>query len=220
MEKEGKIMFNKIIFIFVIGSILGTYYEEILHFVTVFLKTGTISWVSRRGLLYGPFSPIYGIACVLVYLIFGIKKRVWWKTFLYGSLLGGAYEYGMSFLQEKIWGSISWDYSHHFLNIGGRTTIPFMVFWGLVVLLLVYVLFPCIEHIFNKMSMITVNRLAEFLFIFLAFDVTISLVAVSRQSLRHEGIRPQTPIGEFCDQHFTDEYLKKIYDNAKFVKAK
>ncbi len=215
MEKEErKVLFQKVVFIFVVGCVLGTYYEEILHVVKNLLAHGTFSWVSRRGLLYGPFSPIYGIAFVLVYLLFCLKKRKWYVNFIYGSLLGGFYEYSMSYLQEKLWGTISWDYSHHFLNIGGRTTIPFMFFWGVVVLLFIYVLYPIINHIYEKIPAHFAQKLATFLFVFLMFDASISLVAVSRQTMRHKGIEPKTALGEFCDEHYTDDYLRKIYDNS------
>ena len=56
--------FKKIFIFFLIGCLVGTYYEEILHFIK------THSWESRDGLIYGPFSPIYGLGiCVFVVLL-------------------------------------------------------------------------------------------------------------------------------------------------------
>ena len=51
---------KKLFLIFVIGSIFGAFYEQILNLVKVYLTTGDIVWELRRGVIYGPFSPIYG----------------------------------------------------------------------------------------------------------------------------------------------------------------
>ena len=40
----------------------------------------------------------------------------------------------MSLIQQYLLGSRSWNYANEPLNIGGRTTVPFMLFWGAVVL--------------------------------------------------------------------------------------
>ncbi len=218
MPKESKKdIFNKFVFMFIIGSVLGTYHEQILYLIKHYLVSGEITWVSRRGLLYGPFSPIYGIGAVIIYFLFCFKKRKWYVSFTYGCLLGGIYEYVMSFLQEKIWGTVSWDYSNRFLNIGGRTTVPYMIFWGLLALAFVYFIYPLICKIYNKIPSKIANVVFIVLFIFLVGDILISVVAVTRQSLRHKGVEAKTFIGRFCDKHYTDEFLKKIYANTWFV---
>lgn len=47
--------FVKIFVFFVLGCIIGTYYEEILWYIRFHEK------VNRQGIFYGPFSPIYGL---------------------------------------------------------------------------------------------------------------------------------------------------------------
>ena len=59
-------------------------------------------------------------------------------NFLMGSVIGGVYEFIASYIQEKFTGTIGWDYSKLLLNIDGRTTIPFMFFWGFASVLLIY----------------------------------------------------------------------------------
>lgn len=61
---------KKLFLIFVIGSVFGALYEQILNLVKIYFTTGDIVWELRRGVLYGPFSPIYGAGAVLfVYLL-------------------------------------------------------------------------------------------------------------------------------------------------------
>ena len=71
--------FAKIFIFFVLGCLIGTYYEEILWFV----KYGEIT--NRQGLIYGPFSPIYGVGILVFVLLLGKKNdtRSILKTFLY-----------------------------------------------------------------------------------------------------------------------------------------
>ena len=65
-----------IFWIFVIGCIFGTYYEQILTLVKSLIHTGEFVWEFRRGVLYGPFSPIYGAGAVLMILLLGRKKNL------------------------------------------------------------------------------------------------------------------------------------------------
>lgn len=86
-DKEGRVLPWKLKFLlrgivlqkylfFVIGCIIGTYYEKILNFV----KYGT--YTDRQGLLYGPFSPIYGVGIAIFILFLGKHNdaRPLWKT--------------------------------------------------------------------------------------------------------------------------------------------
>ena len=57
--------FAKIFFMFFIGCIIGTYYEEILNLI----RTGV--WESRQGIIYGPFNPIYGFGFAGFTLLLG-----------------------------------------------------------------------------------------------------------------------------------------------------
>ena len=49
------ICYSKLFWLFIIGCVIGTYYEQILTLVRL------NSWESRQGVIYGPFNPVYGI---------------------------------------------------------------------------------------------------------------------------------------------------------------
>ena len=57
--------FTKLFIFFVLGCLIGTYYEEVLWFI----KYGEIT--TRQGLIYGPFSPIYGVGVLAFVLLLG-----------------------------------------------------------------------------------------------------------------------------------------------------
>lgn len=205
--------FYKLFAIFVIGSILGVYYEQILHLVKTYIATGDIVWESRRGVIYGPFNPLYGFGLALMTYFLAHHKRPIYVTFLYAALLGGAVEYLISFLQETFIGTVSWDYSDLFLNINGRTTIPLMVFWGLSGMLLVRVVYPYISKLIEAIPYKIGKTISIVLIIFLSIDCLISWTALFRQDLRRNNIEPYTVVGELYDKYYTDEFLSKYYPN-------
>ena len=68
---ETKSKFNeviKIFLVFMIGSVLG----YIVEMIVAFVQNG--HFVSRQGLIYGPFTPVYGIGILVYYIFFSIVK--------------------------------------------------------------------------------------------------------------------------------------------------
>ncbi len=128
------------------------------------------------------------------------------------------FEYIISFLMELVLRAKSWDYSSYFLNINGRTTIPYMLFWGLGIMLLIHFVYPILSKWIESIPKKIGDILVIFLVIFMTFNMIISWTALGRQVLRHKGYEPFTIIGEFYDKVYTDEFLKKIYRNMSFVK--
>ena len=207
---------KKLFLIFVIGSIFGALYEQILNLVKVYFATGDIVWSLRRGVIYGPFSPIYGVGAVLIVYFLVRPNYSKLKTFIYGALLGGAFEYIISLLQEIFTHTTSWDYSNYFLNINGRTTIPFMICWGLFTLIFAKYIYPFISKIIEKIPINIGNIIFYILLIFLVIDMFVSWTALIRSAMRREDIEPITPVGEFYDKVYPDTVLSKSFPNMEF----
>lgn len=203
---------TKIFFIFMIGSVIGYVVEMIVAFV----QEGHFE--SRQGVLYGPFTPVYGIGILVFYMFFNrIKTREKKKIFLLAMLLGGITEYLCSFLQEKIFGTISWDYSNWILNINGRTTLIHCTYWGIAGILYI----SYIEPILPKLEALTrkngTKMLAGGMAILMFFNITISSLAAIRQKYRNENVEPQNKLEEFLDEKYPDEYMDKVFANKKLV---
>ncbi len=197
--------FIKIFTFFVLGCVVGTYYEEILWFIRFGEK------VSRKGIFYGPFSPIYGLGFAIFIIFLGrrAEERSWLKTWAWSALIGGFTEYMTSVIAEKIFGSTIWDYHGLFLNIDGRTTIPFMLFWGLGGVVLVKVLYPPISRLIEKLPP-AAGRVGYTIAIFLmALDLILSYGAMGRRAMRDAGAPPKTFVGEFFDRVYPDEYIQE-----------
>ena len=82
----------------------------------------------RAGLLFGPFSPIYGVGTVLITLfLYKLTNKNFIIIFIVSALIGGCFEYLASLYLETCFGVRSWDYSHLPLNIDGRISIRFAI---------------------------------------------------------------------------------------------
>lgn len=204
---------EKIFLMFVIFSFLGCLYEELLHLTRVYLDTGQIDFETRRGLLYFELSPIYGWgACLMIYFLLR-KPRKKSDYFWLGALIGGTFEYAISFLQEMFTGTTSWNYSNYFLNINGRTTIPIMLFWGLLCYVIVTKVYPYLSKKIEKIPYNLGMIIYKVLVVVIIFDMFLSFSACIRLGLRHQGIRAFTPYGEFLDKYYDDERMAKSYTN-------
>lgn len=207
--------FPKLLFIFVLGCVIGVYYEQILTLFNHYMADGSIVWESRRGVIYGPFNPLYGAGIVVMTIILTRKKHPWYITLLYGALAGGIFEYVASYLQELVIGTTSWDYTGYFLEIGGRTTIPFMLAWGTGGLIFAYVVYPFVSNLIEKIPYNLGMVITRALVIFMVFDMLVSWTALFRQTLRRNGHPPYTIVGEVYDKIYPDEYLAHYFPNMR-----
>lgn len=209
MQKSNKIKeSNKIFILFMIGSIIG----YIVEMIVALVQKGHLE--SRQGVIYGPFTPVYGVGIVIYYLCFSkIKTRQKSKIFLISMLIGGIIEYLCSFLQEKIFGTVSWDYSNWILNINGRTTLIHCTYWGLAGLLYISLIEPIIPKIEEIIQKNTIRIVTVGVAILMVFNLTISSMAAIRQKERKYNIEATSNIDIFLDKNYPDEYMDKIFAN-------
>ena len=211
---KNKLREELIIFfwIFIIGSIAGFIFE----IAVVLFQKGHFEL--RQGLIYGPFIPVYGIGAMLYYVVldkFKLKNKL--QIFLITMLLGGLTEYLCSFMQEKLFGTISWDYSYLPFNIQGRTSLLHCVYWGIGGILYVTYIEPLIEKMREKINKNSIRIITIIIAIFMIFDITISWMAVERQIERKSNVEPENKMDLFFDEHYPDEYIDRIFNNKKYV---
>ncbi|MBR5408605.1 putative ABC transporter permease [Candidatus Saccharibacteria bacterium] len=209
---EG-LCFKKLFFIFVIGSVFGDFYERILTLVAHFMGGDPFFWERRSAVIYGPFSIIYGIGAVLMVLAFARKKYTWWQILIFGGLICGIFEYLMGLFQQIFTGTSSWDYSDHWLNIGGKTSPYIMLVWGIICLGFIKYLYPLLSSWIEKIPAKIGNYLFWFLLIFLIIDMLLSFSAVVKMNLRHHDMPTLTPYGKFLDTVYPDDRIHKAYPN-------
>ena len=138
--------FFNLFWIFVVCCVLGLMIETVYHFLVV--NPG--HYQDRAGLLFGPFSPIYGFGAVLMTVAlnrFHDKNIV--LIFLVSAVIGGAFEYLTSWFMQFAFGIVAWDYSGTFLSIDGRTNGMFMAMWGVLGVVWIKLLLPWMLKLVN-----------------------------------------------------------------------
>ena len=132
----------------------------------------------NRGLLYGPFCPIYGFgALILILLLEPVKKNIF-LFFLSAVFLTSALEYGTGIVMEYFFNIVAWDYSKELFNLHGKIALKFSLCWGLLSVVAVYLVHPYIERMVTQ---IPTGQKAAFCYIFIIIVVVDFIVAVIYQ---------------------------------------
>ena len=201
--------FYKVFLLYIIGCMIGVYYEEIL----TFCRTG--EWLSRQGIIYGPFNPVYGLGFLaFILLLCRNLERKWWLTYIYSCLIGGAAEMVTSLISEYVFKVNAWDYSDKFLNIMGRTTIPFMLFWGIGGLIFVKVVFPALSKLIELLPKRIGDVIMPTFMIFVLISHVVSYSALFRYGTRSEGKPASNTIEVVLDKYYDDNLMKEYYENS------
>lgn len=201
--------FGKCVFAYVLGGVVGTLWETVLNFCK-----GN-GFVYCNGSIFTPINFVYGFGALVIWIFLANSNRKPYMTYIYGAIGGGIVEYLLNFLEEKILGARSWDYSNEFLNINGRTTIPFMLFWGLLCLAVVYGVYNPLAKIYDKCPKKMMTTIAIVLLAIVVTDLAITVTALARYSARQQGFAAKTELGLFLDRVFSDDYMKLHFPNQK-----
>lgn len=206
---------SRLVWVFFIGCLIGYVVETLFCLVT----TGSIE--SRQGMVYGPFSQVYGMGAVLLLLALtplSKKNNAW--LFFGSAIVGGLFEALCSVVQEAVFGTVSWHYeSQHIALFGGRTSVMYMLFWGILGVLYMRGIYPPIGRLFDRLARRQQRFFAAVVAIVLGLDLLLSGLAVTRWVERDKGQPPSSSIGRLMDEHFPDERMKEIYPNMIFTSA-
>lgn len=126
-------------------SFIGWIWEVCL----VLVQTGKLV---NRGVLLGPWLPIYGSGGVLILLLLRKMFNKPIVTFFSMTILCTVIEYITSWYLEVTKGVRWWDYSNYLLNINGRVCLEGAIVFGIGGCAVVYLLAPKLSKVFNKLS--------------------------------------------------------------------
>ena len=100
---------------------------------------------SNRGMLHGPWLPIYGSGVVMIAVLLNRFRSKPVLEALSIIVLCGLVEFMTSFVTEQITGMRWWDYTGYFLNLDGRICGEGLVVFMLGGMTAVYLLVPAID---------------------------------------------------------------------------
>lgn len=131
------------LFIFVICSVLGWIWEVILNIIICGVYV-------NRGILYGPWLPIYGCGAVMVFFI-AMNVDDPMQVFVISAASCGILEYLTSYVMEFIWKMRWWNYSGAW-NVNGRINLLVILVFGCIGLFFYYVMVPRLAWIQTNLA--------------------------------------------------------------------
>lgn len=202
-----------LVWIFTVGSFLG-YLAEMLWY-----RYQRGHFINRQGVIYGPFSPIYGFGAVLVTLaLYRLRECSAICILFVSGLIGAGFEYLCAIAQEEILGTYSWDYSSSYFNIDGKVDLRMTVTWGVFGYLFIRYIYPIFLKLLSMLQSQYLNIFTVIIAVFMIFNMGISLMAAKRMTDRRNHIESTSIITELLDKYYPDEYLNEIFTNVKIVK--
>lgn len=154
--------------IFLLGCFVGWIYEEIFYWFTE-------GMLRNRGILYGPWLPIYGIGALGIYALKPLKRNPI-LLFLLCIAVTGTVEYIIGFAGIHLLGLRLWDYRGLFLNIGGIICFRSVVSFGVLGLAFHYFLEPFGEKLYAKTPAVIIKAVCLALALLLFADCILSFL--------------------------------------------
>lgn len=196
-------MQDNIIFYFIVYSFLGWCLESI--YKTIIFKRPTNS-----GFLYGPFCPMYGIGAVIMIELGKISNNIF-TIFIISFLFFTAWEYLVAVVLETLFKTKYWDYSDLKFNIQGRVCLKNSIYWGILGVLLIFVIQPAIEKAINFVPVDVLVYVQIFLCMAIIID---GIVTICRIMIIDKKIRQVFEIGESIKEKILE--LKKQNEEENY----
>ncbi len=180
-----------LILIFFCMSFIGWFWEVSSHVVLYHS-------FANRGVLHGPWLPIYGVGGLLILMLLKKFREKPVLEFTLAVILCGVVEYFTGLVLELTHdGQRWWDYTGFFLNLHGRICAEGLLAFGIGGMMIVYFVAPFLDNYFRKLK----------LQIILPICAALMLMFVSDQLYTRK--HPNTGEGITCMENvdYTDKYV-------------
>lgn len=130
---------------------------------------------TKRGFLFGPTCPIYGIGALAVWLVLGQISNPF-IVFIIGGFLATVIEYSTGLFLERRFKKKWWDYSMFKFNLHGRICPQASAVFGAFSVTSVFVLVPAMLDILMLFSRHTISVMAFIVVTLYFLDTVASLL--------------------------------------------
>ena len=214
-----KLNFFNLFWVFVVCSVLGLILEDIWHMVIV--EPGV--YQDRAGMLFGPFSPIYGVGAALLTMALNrFYKKNTLVIFLVSAVIGASFEVFAGWFWQTAFGIVSWNYNHVtlfgmpdplVLLTGGRTCTQFACLWGIGGVLWIKLTLPILLKIINMIPWKWRYSLTTVCTVLMLIDCFMTVQALDFWFQRVSNIEQDTPVAAFYAKHFDNEYMEHRFQS-------
>ena len=212
--------FFNLFWVFVVCCVLGLVIETVYHMVVV--DPGV--YQDRAGMLYGPFSPIYGFGAVLM----TVALNRFYKAnpviiFLVSAVIGGLFEAAVSWFMQVGFGAVAWDYSGSTIFglfpdpiaalFQGRTSTLFMCMWGALGFVWIKLCLPWLLKLINLIPWQARYSFTTICAILMLVNGVMTLQSLECWYQRESGLAPSSPVEEFYVEHYDDAYMANRFQS-------
>lgn len=133
----------------------------------------------KSGILFGWWTPVYGLGFVLIICIHNFIDKLKLNTFLkkiylfiFSAIILSIIEGLGGYLIEIIFHTTFWDYTKYKFNIGKYVSLEMSLIWGICSLIAIYVIKPLFDKIISKIP----KYLTYILIILFILDCFLTLI--------------------------------------------
>lgn len=211
-DKTGKgyltLNFFNLFWIFTVCCVLGLVIEAVYHFIMFG------DYQDRAGVLYGPFSPIYGFGATFMTMALNrFHHKSFILIFIVSAAIGGVFEYLVSWFLQYAFGIVAWDYTGTWLSIDGRTNGMFMIMWGCLGLAWIKLLLPQMLKLVNVIPWNWRYAVTSVCAALMIANGAMTFVALDCWYGRMAGKEPETAIEKFCAAQYDNDFMQHRFQS-------
>lgn len=172
------------------GRFLGI---DSYHLIQWFLVYSVLGWMvesaymsfcnrrwTNRGVVKGPFCPIYGFGALGVYFLLRPFDGHYIVLYIMGALIATFFEFVVAKVMQRLFGTVWWDYEDKPFNYQGIVCLESTLAWGLYTILLFGFLQQMVERLVNAYPFRVGIMVRNFVFVVYAIDLGHSLYVARR----------------------------------------
>ena len=195
---------------FIIFSLMGWVYESI------YCTIRTHHW-DNRVFLFGPICPIYGTGAVVATLVFNEifkdGEASLWQIFFISMFGSAVLEFVTSYVLEKLFHAVWWDYSNAPFNIQGRICLPASIGFGIAGIFVVKYISPFVFGLFVDVPPLVIEGIAMILIAVLGADLALTVSGLT------ELVKKMEEMGAEFDRRMEASY-QVIEEKRQFITEK
>ena len=175
----------------------------------------------NRGFLIGPYCPIYGVGALLITFALDRYSSDPLVLFVMSVILCCILEYLTSYLMEKLFNTRWWDYSDKKFNINGRICLEAAILFGLLGVLIIYILNPCFYFLLTHIPeiLITILFIIILLFFVLDFAVSFKIITTIKTDIKTANLNTAKDTTEEISDYVRKILLNNTILNRRLVHA-
>lgn len=166
---------QEMVFLFLLYAIIGWVWE------TTFVSIKEKKYINR-GFLRGPYIPIYGFSCMTIIVVLqalDFPRSDYLFTILIQitiiSFISVVWEFGTSWIMERLFKQRWWDYSYKKYNLQGRVSLDFTILFGIGGYILWRFANPVLVHLYQNLQGQTIDYGLTLVILVFVIDATITI---------------------------------------------